>query len=128
MKRLIEILIKNGYEIKILSEDLVEIHTKELLPNNDLLSIYLIYKNGTIILLEEDSIFELDIVEKINIKELKKIAKKYNINLNIELQEFYKENINEFNIIENLKNIINTALEAGKLLIKKENKTGNKNI
>lgn len=120
MKRLIEILIKNGYEIKILSEDLVEIDTKELLSNNDLLSIYLIYKNGTIILLEEDSIFELDIVEKINIKELKKIAKKYNINLNIELQEFYKENINEFNIIENLKNIINTALEAGKLLIKKE--------
>ena len=120
MKRLIEILIKNGYEIKILSEDLVEIHTKELLPNNDLLSIYLIYKNGTIILLEEDSIFELDIVEKINIKELKKIAKKYNINLNIELQEFYKENINEFNIIENLKNIINTALETEKLLIKKE--------
>ena len=72
-KKIIEILLENNYKIHVLSEDLVEINTKELLPNNDLISIYLIYKNETIILLGKD--FYIEKINEFNIIEnLKKIT------------------------------------------------------
>jgi len=72
-KKIIEILLENNYKIHVLSEDLVEINTKEALSKNDLLSIYLIYKNGTIILLEKD--FYIEGINEFNIIEnLKKIT------------------------------------------------------
>lgn len=72
-KKIIEILLENNYEMHVLSEDLVEINTKELPPNNNLLSIYLIYKNETIILLGKD--FYIEGINEFNIIEnLKKIT------------------------------------------------------
>lgn len=72
-KKIIEILLENNYKIHVLSEDLVEINTKELLPNNDLISIYLIYKNETIVLLGKD--FYIEKINEFNIIEnLKKIT------------------------------------------------------
>ena len=72
-KKIIEILLENNYEMHALSEDLVEINTKELPPNNNLLSIYLIYKNETIILLGKD--FYIEGINEFNIIEnLKKIT------------------------------------------------------
>ena len=66
-KKIIEILLENNYKIHVLSEDLVEINTKELLSNNNLLSIYLIYKNETIILLGKD--FYIEGINEFNIIE-----------------------------------------------------------
>jgi hypothetical protein len=72
-KKIIEILLENNYKIHVLSEDLVEINNKELPPNNNLLSIYLIYKNKTIILLGKD--FYIEGINEFNIIEnLKKIT------------------------------------------------------
>lgn len=72
-KKIIEILLENNYKMHVLSEDLVEINTKELPPNNNLLSIYLIYKNETIILLGKD--FYIEGINEFNIIEnLKKIT------------------------------------------------------
>lgn len=76
MKKIIEILLENNYKIHVLSEDLVEINTKELLSNNNLLSIYLIYKNETIILLGKD--FYIEGINEFNIIEnLKKITNSF---------------------------------------------------
>ena len=75
-KKIIEILLENNYKIHVLSEDLVEINTKELLSNNNLLSIYLIYKNETIILLGKD--FYIEGINEFNIIEnLKKITNSF---------------------------------------------------
>ena len=72
-KKIIEILLENNYKMHVLSENLVEINTKELSPNNNLLSIYLIYKNETIILLGKD--FYIEGINEFNIIEnLKKIT------------------------------------------------------
>ena len=72
-KKIIEIIIENNYKMHVLSENLVEINTKELSPNNNLLSIYLIYKNETIILLGKD--FYIEGINEFNIIEnLKKIT------------------------------------------------------
>lgn len=76
MKKIIEILLENNYKIHVLSEDLVEINNKELPPNNNLLSIYLIYKNKTIILLGKD--FYIEGINEFNIIEnLKKITNSF---------------------------------------------------
>lgn len=66
-KKIIEILLENNYKMHVLSENLVEINTKELSPNNNLLSIYLIYKNETIILLGKD--FYIEGINEFNIIE-----------------------------------------------------------
>lgn len=93
-KKIIEILLENNYKIHVLSEDLVEINTKELLSNNNLLSIYLIYKNETIILLGKD--FYIEGINEFNIIENLKKNNKFILNIKLCYNNGMEQNSNYY--------------------------------